>query len=541
MAKYNKKRTPTEPTEVNKMGEMAYKMTPKEELVATSLTTFLQNSYYEKEDETTLRIINALKEVNDPYFTAQLALYLRKEANMRSISHLLAGELTDYVSGKEWADRFYEKVVVRPDDISEILSYMFSKKGKKLRNSVKRGFSKRVSRFDAYQLDKYKMKNRDISMVDIFNLVHPTPTQKNKKAFEALVNGEDLSGLYKSKVWEKELTKAGSQGETKEERDESVKQAMKDTIDTNVDDMPVFNLVRNLRNILLKTPEYTDKVVDILHNDQKIWKSKLFPYRFAMAYEEVYKLHSSSSSRKDKVSFEDEKPSQLTKDNVNKILSALEYAMEVSCKNIPKLKGRTAILVDHSGSMRGDGGGHSLVSAYSDVTSSMIANLFGSMLMQYQDNVYVGLFGDRLISVDKIDRSKGILENAKKTHREGDLCGDSSEQGIYTFFQDIVDNKKRVDNVFVFSDMVIGQENWYGTKSGTSSGSFDKLFREFRKINPHANVVTIDIRNEGGKTVFNKNLRVTQMSGWSNKIFDLMESFSVGYKDLIKKIEKIKI
>lgn len=546
MAKFNKKSTSTKPTEVNEMGERAYKMSSKEELVATVLTSFLQDSYYESEGTQTDRIKQAIKEIDDPYFVAQLALYARKEANMRSVSHLLAGELTDYVSQQEWADRFFEKVVVRPDDISEIVSYLYKTKGKKFRNSMKRGFSKRISRFDAYQLDKYKMKNRDVSMVDLINLFHPKPKQSNAKAFEAIINGEDLSPLYESKIWEKEVTKAGKVGETKKDRDESVDSAMTDVIDTNVDNMPVFNLIRNLRNIIIRVPDKVDDVVSILKNDQKIWKSKLFPYRFAMAYEEVSKLGSSHTTSRNKVTFEDERPSELTKDGIGKVLDALEYAMEVSCKNIPKLQGRTAILIDHSGSMRGDSGGSSLTSAFSKVNSATIANLFGTMLMQYQDNVFFGLFGDRLIIVDDINRKNGILKNSKMINDKGSKCGESSENGLFEFFEDVVKNKTQVDNVFVFSDQVIGRNGWYGIHSSTrssarESGSFDDLFRSFRKINPYANVVTVDIRNSGGKTVFNKNLGVTQMSGWSNKIFDLLDSFSTGYKDLIKEIEKIKI
>ena len=39
-----------------------------------------------------------------------------------------------------------------------------------------------------------------------------------------------------------------------------------------------------------------------------------------------------------------------------KVLVALELAIELACHNIPELEGRVAILIDHSGSMRVDGG-----------------------------------------------------------------------------------------------------------------------------------------------------------------------------------------
>ncbi len=43
------------------MGEKAYKLNAKEELVATCLTTFLQGSYYESENE----IVNHIKKGED--------------------------------------------------------------------------------------------------------------------------------------------------------------------------------------------------------------------------------------------------------------------------------------------------------------------------------------------------------------------------------------------------------------------------------------------------------------------------------------------
>lgn len=82
MSKFNKDVAPVVPTAVNKMGEKAYVLSPKEEFVATILTTFLQPSYYEKEKEVVARIKNAMSKV-DPLFAAKAAIYARDDANMR--------------------------------------------------------------------------------------------------------------------------------------------------------------------------------------------------------------------------------------------------------------------------------------------------------------------------------------------------------------------------------------------------------------------------------------------------------------------------
>jgi hypothetical protein len=544
MAKFNEKREPRVPTETNLMGEKAWKLTPKEELVSTVLTTFIQKSYYESENEVLNRIKKALEEV-DPLFAAKLAIYTRTEANMRSSSHVLAGELARRLSGKEWATRFYEKIVVRPDDMSEILGYyqLINKGGKvKLPNSMKKGFKKRLERLDAYLIDKYKMKGRDISLVDLVNLFHPKPTQKNAKAFDLLVNegGKGLDQLYSTKILEKTMSAAG---QTKGDKNEAKKEAITSVLE-NAAGMPIFNLLRNLRNIILYAPDKVDDAIRQLTIPEKIQKSRLLPFRFLSAYNEIYAMTSAGAT--DKIVFEDEKEGSLVNGptmqrSKAKVLGALEQAIELSCANIPVLEGRTAVLIDHSGSVRGDGGGASLVSAFSKTRTVDIGNLFAAMLIKYQPNVYVGLFGDRLIPFN-IDRNKGILAMAKQIHEEGRKCGPGTEAGIYDFFKETLKSGKGVDNVIIFSDMVIGDGcRWYGHTPGTNPGDFRSLFKSWRKTYGATKVISVDIRQTGGTSVFDKSYNVTQVAGWSEKIFNIIEAGTVGYKAIIAEIEKIEI
>lgn len=544
MAKYNSKTEPRVPTEVNLMGEQAFKLDPREELVSTVLTTFMQKSYYETENEILDRIRKSMEKV-DPLFVAKTAIYARREANMRSSSHVLAGELARKVSGQPWASRFYNKIILRPDDMSEILAYYFminKGKGSKIPNSIKKGFKKKLESLDPYLIDKYKMKGRDISLVDLVNLFHPTPTQKNSKAYELLVKqgGKGIDALYSSKILEKTMSAAGK---TEGNKQEAKKEAISSVLDSDKG-MPMFNLLRNLRNIILYAPEKVEEAITQLTTLEKVQNSRLLPFRFLSAYTEIMKM--TMTGTESKITFEDEKQAGLVsksvfESNKKRVMEGLETAIELSCANIPKLEGRTAILIDHSGSMRGDGGGNSLVSAFSKTTSSDIANLFAAMFLKHQENVYVGLFGDRLLTYN-VDREKGILETAKDIHRVGVSCGGGTESGIYDFFKEIANTGKAVDNIIIFSDQVIGNGNsWYGTKSGTSSGSFRKVFKSFRKTHPASKVVSVDIRQTSGTSVFDKSYNVTQISGWSDKIFDLVQTGTVGYKALIKEIEKIEI
>jgi hypothetical protein len=224
------------------------------------------------------------------------------------------------------------------------------------------------------------------------------------------------------------------------------------------------------------------------------------------------------------------------------VLKALETALEYSVENIPALDGKTAVLIDHSGSVRGDGGGSSKVSAFSKTTTAMIGNLFGSMLTWSQRDVYMGLFGDRLIQVP-VNRKKGLLEFNKDSFNEGAKCGGRTENGLYVFLNNCIKEKIRVDNLVIFSDMVIGDGGRGGWDSTSSAGlgSFQTLFKEFKKINPQCNTICVNIKQTSGKDVFDKSLNVLQIAGWSDKIFNLIEANCKGYAELIKEIEKIKI
>lgn len=555
MSKYNAKAEGVKPTVVNAMGENAYQLSAKEELVSTCMTTFLSGDhYYETEKEVVNRIVNKLNEV-DPLFAAKLALYVRNEGNLRSVSHLIAATIAKRASGTEWSKRFYNKIVVRPDDMSEILSAyavqnkMDLKKIRKIPNAIKKGFKTALERLDAYQIDKYKMNSRQVKMLDLVNLFHPKGTQRNQQAYHNLVNGESLAGLYASKVLEKEMTKAGqkTQGKSVQEKEAAKKEAIENVL-SNVKGMPIMNLLRNLRNIILYAPKSVDDACAQLTNETAVLNSRLLPFRFATAYEEIEKMSFSDKKSDTSIAFEEDYNNQtITATEFaklkEKVLDAIEDALQISCQNIPELEGNTAILIDHSGSVRGDGGGSSRVSAFSKTTTAMIGNLFGSMMAYHQKNVYIGLFGDRLIPV-KVDRSQRLLDFNKKSFDKGANCGGGTEQGIYDFFRQAVREKKKIDNIIVFSDCQIGSSgstSWYGTSGTERSATFQDLIKQFRKINPLCNIIVVDIHNTRGNNVFYKPERVLNIAGWSANIFDVIKSNTKGFCAILKEIEAIEI
>lgn len=544
MGKFNKKNEGVKPTITNHMGEAAYKPGVEEELVSTVMTTMLSDSYYEKEEDKVNRIKNLMDQV-DPYFAAQTALYVRKEGKLRSVTHLMASVLAGKVSGKEWASRFYNKIVMRPDDMSEILGCYAALNGKdpkKLRgisSAIKKGFKIALEGLDPYRIDKYKMNSRVITMIDLVNLFHPKGNQANKTAFQYLMEGRSLSGLYESKILEKEMSKAGQDKKDNKEKKEALGDAIRDVV-SNVKGMPIFNMVRNLRNIIEYAPDQINEVCKQLTTEEKVLNSKMLPFRFASAYKEVEAIGVKKPGSD--IMFEsDKKRAGLTAYKKNEILDALEQAITISCKNLPVLEGRSAILIDHSGSVRGDGGGSSTVSAFSKTSTAIIGNLFGCMIASVLPDVFIGMFGDKLINYE-YDRSKGVLWNNKASFAAGKKCGCATEDGLFIFLDKCVKDKIKVDNLYVISDMQVGDGKsvvWERTSHYTS-GKFAELLKEFKKVNPDCKIVSLSIQGYGSE-MFYKGSNILNLAGWSESIFDVISSRFCGYKNMVEKIKKIKI
>ena len=155
MSKFNttlpKQKTLTE----NLAGGQAYAQSNELALVSLLLTSFVNDQFYRNSDDTLLTLRKLLSKV-DPEFAAKSCIYARDKFGMRSISHALAAELAKYLSGKEFAKNFYDKIVIRPDDMVEILAYYDKNCGDKIPNSIKKGFAKSFDKFDGYQLSKWK-------------------------------------------------------------------------------------------------------------------------------------------------------------------------------------------------------------------------------------------------------------------------------------------------------------------------------------------------------------------------------------------------
>jgi hypothetical protein len=482
MAKFNTTVPKQKTLTTNLAGGQAYQQSNELELISILLTSFVSDQFYRQSGDTLDRVKTLLDKVS-PKFAAKTAIFARDKFGMRSITHALAGELTSKLGGHEWSKDFYDKVVVRVDDMTEIMSYYLDNKTDKSKpkfpNALKKGFASAFDKFDNYQIAKYKNENKEVKLIDIVNLVHPVPTNSNKDALSKLVAGN----LKSTDTWESKLSKAGQEASNEEELTQLKSDAWGELLTTRK--IGYFALLRNLRNIINQSPQFVELACDLLVDEKMIRSSRVLPFRFATAYEEISKLGSSSE--------------------VRKVMTALHQALDISSVNIPKFDGETLVVLDVSGSMSGK--------------PSEIASLFGAMLAK-ANNCDVMTFATSA-GYKSYNPMDSIL-----TIRNGFRFS-----GGGTNFKDIfLKANKKYDRVIILSDM----QGWIGH---TTPASEFNLYKKKFNCNPY--VYSWDLAGLGTMQLPESN--VFALAGFSDKVFDIMKWLETDRNVLYKMIDEIEI
>ena len=473
MSKFNE--TQTNKT-VNKSGHTAYKMKDKEKLVTQVLCSFFnEKKFY---GDNTADMQNTIRSVikSDPQFVANLAVFARREFNMRSVSHALVAHLAHEVEGKPYVRKVVKAITLRGDDVTEIMACYLSMFGKPIPNALKKGISDTMQGFDEYTLAKYKGNGKEVKMRDLLCLCRPTPKNEAQSAlWNRLLNDE----LEIPVTWETELSAHGNNKETWEKLIDSGK-------------VGYMALLRNLRNILTANPSNLDKVLATIEDPERVRKSKQLPFRYLSAYKELGNIGGSRA------------------------FDVLENAIEASIDNLPKLSGTTVIAVDISGSM-GD-----LVSAKSKVRCYEIAVLLGLIANKICENSYLYHFNSGIKKV-AVSHRTAILETTVKT-----ICNGGTN--MYLPFEKMINDNVEADRVIILSDNECNS-------SGYWSAPVQRIADLYRKntgndIWVHA----IDLQGYGTQQFFGKKTNV--IAGWSEKVFDFIKLAEQGEGSLEKAIEE---
>lgn len=489
----------------NYEGAKAYKLTPEMELYSAVVTAGLNDKFYEKND-TRLARIQELMLKNDAEFIAKLAIYARNEMYMRSVPLVLAVELAKLNAGNSIVSRTVNGVVKRADEITELLAYYQlannrteTKKLNKISKQIQKGLSLAFNRFDAYQFAKYN-RDTEIKLRDALFLVHPKAVNEAQQAVFNKIAANELAVPY---TWETELSALGQVKYANEKvKTAALKAKWEELIDSNK--IGYMATLRNLRNILDAnvSAEHVKKVCDYLSNDIAVANSKQLPFRFLAAYREIKILKSEFAAM---------------------ILNALETAVIKSVKNLRGFDENTRVTIacDVSGSMQKP------VSAKSKVLLYDIGLILGMLMQSKCKRVVTGMFGDTWKVINMPNH--GVLSNVDEYYkREGEV---GYATNGYKVIDDLFARSVIMDKVILFTDCQLWNSNG-------GAASFEKSWKAYKTIAPSAKLYLFDLAGYGTTPVnWNAN-DVCLISGWSDKVFDVLEAIENG-GNAIEKIKQV--
>lgn len=399
-------------------GATAHPISAVQELRRSVMACMLwEDSFYESGASIANRISALCKQVK-PDDISKIAIEARNHFKLRHVPLLLARELAR--TGGPLVSITIEQVIQRADELSEFTSIYWKDKKQPLSAQVKKGLAKAFRKFDAYQLAKY---NRDnvVKLRDVLFLCHAKPKDdKQAETWKQLVEGK----LPIPDTWETQLS-AGK------DKSETFQRLM---VSGNLGGLA---FLRNLRNM-----EQAGIAKDVIRDYSKTVKvDRVLPFRFIAAARAV-------------PGWED----------------VIEPMMFRACESQEKLKGRTVIVVDNSGSMD-----VTKVSARSDIDRSDAACALAILIREICDDCTVIGFGSTPAIVPP--RRGFALADAIKSGPGG---------GTDTMAALVLANQKQYDRIIVITDeqshTVIGSPHGIGyfinvatSKNGIGYGQWNHI------------------------------------------------------------------
>lgn len=257
-----------------------------------------EHSFYEDGQSIADRIAEGVRGVSQEV-ASQIAVEAREQMHLRHVPLFIVREMARR-GGREVGDTL-ARVIQRADELSEFMAIYWKDGKEPLSAQVKRGLAEAFGKFDEYQLAKYD-RAKDVRLRDVLFLTHPKPKDAEQEAlWKRLVDGT----MAAPDTWEVALSGGGD----KREHWTRLLSERK---------LGGLALLRNLRN--MKDAGVPERLVREALAESKF--RRVLPFRFIAAAQHAPTLE-----------------------------DALEDAMFRSLADAPTLPGRTALVLDNSGSM----------------------------------------------------------------------------------------------------------------------------------------------------------------------------------------------
>ena len=137
-----------------------------------------------------------------------------------------------------------------------------------------------------------------------------------------------------------------------------------------------------------------------------------------------------------------------------------------------------------------------------------------------------------------------LADQLKKAETQAQLVGQSTENGIWLFWDKAIKEKQHWDHVFVYSDMQAGHGGLYGSSAtaydayrwhGTRNIDVAKLVSEYRRqVNPNVMVYLVQVAGYQDTIIPEHYVRTAIIGGWSEGLL----RFAKFYETLFNKAQQ---
>ena len=426
----------------------------------------------------------------DPEFAAKALVYARNKGFMRSqpVYGLVKLSSVD----RKLFERIFPEVIRIPNDLFDFMTILKALgRGKGGRCIKRAGGEWLESRLSEYWAIKYgASKPGQFSLRDLFRVFHPKMERSELVAYVQGANDVNLDALPQVKAFEalkraataEEKIAAIAEGRLPHEQATPFAGKDKAVWDAIVPNMPLFALLRHLATLERHgvLDSYREHMEGLFANEKVISKAKILPYRFLDAA-----AHVKSSWATD----------------------ALRDAVELSFGNLPKLDGRTVVMLDVSGSMKWvQSGKYQLAAAIFGV--ALLKKVREGRFLLFDTNVYEA----------KISTRDSTLSQAESVCSIG---GGGTASGLP--FRAILRERYKADNIVMITDE---QQN-------RLRPAIDVLDEYKRKVKRDVKTFVINISPYSGGHMFPDERNTYYVYGWSPAVLTFVSMAANGWGSMI--------
>lgn len=488
----------------NEAGGTAYSFTAQHKLAQYAATGCLNGTFYASADQQLETVLDMCAQ-NEPEFIAQVALFARSKGYMKDMPALLCAVLS--VRSPGLLAEIFDRVIDSPKMLRNFVQIMRSGVvgRKSLGTLPKRLILQWLENRTDEQLFSGSVGN-DPSLADIIKMVHPKPKSTSREALYAYIIGRTFN--------EEALPEIVKQYEVFKRNTNPRKVATPDVPFQMLTALPLtkkdwqqiartaswtmtrMNLNTFVRQGVFENKDLIGVVANRLKNANLIEKAKVFPYQLLTAW----------------VSISDEVP-RLIKD-------ALQDAMEIAIRNVPKINGQVYVFPDISGSM------HSPVTGMRRGSTSAarcidVAALVAAAVMRNNLDTEVVPFSDQ-VTLCKLNPRDSVMTNAQKL-----MHLPSGGTNCSLPLKHLNDVKAKGDLIIYVSD----NESWIDSNRlsyyANQATETMKQWMAFKHRNPAAKMICIDLQPNGTSQA-KESSDIINVGGFSDHVFQLIADVTNG-------------